>query len=621
MKKYYLLIALVLISFLSNAQSCYFTFAQTGSPNTFDFISNNSPAIPNATIMWDFGDGSSMISPQATHTYAQSGIYTVTMSLFDSTNTTIACTFTQSITVSFCNVTYYQDSTNSYIYYFSNFTNGAISQVDWDFGDNTVGSGSTVSHQYGTPGIYNVICTETVNGVNFCTTSIIVQVGSNCSYQVISPGPNSPGYVKQFYAIIPSTSGIVSWDFGDGSPIIQGAVIQKSFANAGTYNVCMNYINGIDTCNYCSPITISSGPTGGNCNFTVNQTSNSTFDFVPSNLNSGNTFTFDFGDGFTQSGNGITSHTYATPGVYNVCMSELDSNGVVLCSNCQPVVVLSPVTNCQANFTFTNVGLDAYFINQSVANPALGAPVSYTWNFGDGNTSSDAFPHHVYSSYGVYNVCLIVGSPNCTITYCDSVLIDSTNNPSGLPCSAQFVFTQTSPYQISAVVLYPSNGYSYSWDFGDGSPLVNQLYTSHSYTNPGTYSVCLTMTSAFLGCTNIYCDTLTVDSLGNIIYKGINTGFTLQTTTPTILTGIENNSTVSTIQLQPNPAQNTITISGNAIELKNYVLISATGQQVESGNFASKVYIIDVSKLSKGVYLLKTTDNDGNNYNQRFLKD
>jgi hypothetical protein len=129
------------------------------------------------------------------------------------------------------------------------------------------------------------------------------------------------------------------------------------------------------------------------------------------------------------------------------------------------------------------------------------------------------------------------------------------------------------------------------------------------------------MTSTFLGCTNIYCDTLTVDSLGNIIYKGINTGFTLQTTTPTILTSIENNSTVSTIQLQPNPAQNTITISAGAIELKNYVLISATGQQVESGNFASNVYTIDVSKLSKGVYLLKTIDNEGNNYNQRFLKD
>jgi hypothetical protein len=129
------------------------------------------------------------------------------------------------------------------------------------------------------------------------------------------------------------------------------------------------------------------------------------------------------------------------------------------------------------------------------------------------------------------------------------------------------------------------------------------------------------MTSSFLGCTNTYCDSLTVDSLGNIIYKGINTGFTLQTTTPTILTGLENNFKANTIQLQPNPAQNTITISGNTIEFKNYVLLNAIGQQVESGNFVSTIYSIDVSKLSKGVYLLKATDSLGNNFNQRFLKD
>jgi PKD repeat protein len=618
MKKYFLLVSILLIGLMSNAQPCFFTATQLSNPNTIDFIPNTSPAQANATIMWDFGDGSSMISQQPTHTYAQSGIYTVIMSLFDSTNTTIACSFTQSVTVSFCNVMYYQDSTNSSIYYFSNFTNGTISQVDWDFGDNTVGSGSTVAHQYAAPGIYNVVCTESINGIIFCTTSIIVQVGSNCSYQVISPGPNSPGYVKQFTSIVPSSTGIVSWNFDDGSPIVQGPIVQKSFANAGTYNVCMTYINGVDTCTFCSAVVIN--PSSTNCNFNITPVNAYTFDFSASNVNSPNTFTFDFGDGFTQSGNGITSHTYATPGVYNVCMTETDTNGVVLCTSCLAVNVQPSTTSCQANFTYTHTGLDAYFINQSVANPVLGAPFTYSWNFGDGNTSSDAFPHHVYSNYGVYNVCLIVSSVNCTTIFCDSVLIDTINNPNGSPCNAQFVFTQTSPYQISAVVLYATNALTYSWNFGDGSPLVNQLYTSHQYANPGTYNVCLTVAS-FLGCTNTYCDSLTVDSLGNIIYKGINTGFTLQTITPTILTGLENNFKASTIQLQPNPAQNTITISGNNVEFKNYVLLNAIGQQVESGNFVNTAYSIDVSKLSKGVYLLKATDSMSNNYNQRFLKD
>ncbi|MFM7016036.1 MAG: T9SS type A sorting domain-containing protein, partial [Bacteroidota bacterium] len=129
-----------------------------------------------------------------------------------------------------------------------------------------------------------------------------------------------------------------------------------------------------------------------------------------------------------------------------------------------------------------------------------------------------------------------------------------------------------------------------------------------------------TMSSAFIGCTSNYCDTLTVDSLGNIIYKGINTGFTLQTTTPTILTGLENTTTSNSIQLQPNPAKNSITLSGNSNELKNYVLLNAVGQQVEAGSFSNLIYTIDISKLEQGVYFLKIRDDKGNSFNQKFLK-
>jgi len=218
------------------------------------------------------------------------------------------------------------------------------------------------------------------------------------------------------------------------------------------------------------------------------------------------------------------------------------------------------------------------------------------------------------------NILLTITTDNCTNTYCNVILIDTTNNPNGTPCSAQFVFTQISPYLINAVVLYPGTGYNYSWDFGDGSPLVNQLLTSHSYSSPGTYNICLTMASAFIGFTNTYCDTLTVDSLGNIVYKGINTGFSLQTTTPTILTGLENTSATNSIHLQPNPAQDKITISGVNSELKNFVLLNAVGQQVNSGSFINKQNTIDISDLSNGIYIIKLSDKTGNSFNQKFIK-
>jgi PKD repeat protein len=198
-------------------------------------------------------------------------------------------------------------------------------------------------------------------------------------------------------------------------------------------------------------------------------------------------------------------------------------------------------------------------------------------------------------------------------------LIDTITNPNGNPCNAQFAFTQLNPYQISAVVLNPANSLNYSWNFGDGSPLVNQLLTSHAYTNPGSYNVCLTV-SSFLGCTSTYCDSLTVDSLGNIIYKGISTGFTLQTTTPTVLTGLNNNAIANTIKLLPNPAHSQITISGNTSEINSYVLMNAIGQQIESGSFINHPYTIDVNKLSQGVYVLRLINKNGNIINQKFLK-
>jgi PKD repeat protein len=617
MKKYFLLVSIILISLTSNAQLCYFTATQVGNPNTFDFIPNNT-SYPNAALLWNFGDGSSMVSPQPTHTFAQSGNYTVTMSVLDSTNAIPLCSYTQMVSISFCNLTFSQDSTNNFIYYFSDIVSSNLTQVDWEFGDNSIGSGSSVSHQYNVPGIYTVICTETINGVVFCTSSVTIQVGASCSFQVSSPSPSSPSYVKLFTAIVPSSTGLISWDFGDGSPIVQGNAIQKSYANAGTYNVCMTYINGLDTCTSCSAVTITTN-SGANCFFNATPITNSTYNFSAGNVNSPNVFTFDFGDGNTQSGNGIISHTYAAPGVYLACMSEIDTMGVVLCTSCLPITVQGNATNCQPNFTYSHSGLDAYFINQSVAFPNGGVPVSYAWDFGDGGTSSSAFPHHLYNAVGVYNVCLTVSTSNCTTTYCDSVLIDTITNPNGNPCNAQFAFTQLNPYQISAVVLNPANSLNYSWNFGDGSPLVNQLLTSHAYTNLGSYNVCLTV-SSFLGCTSTYCDSLTVDSLGNIIYKGISTGFTLQTTTPTVLTGLNNNAVANTIQLLPNPAHSQITISGNTSEINSYVLMNAIGQQIESGSFINHTYTLDVNELSQGVYVLRLINKNGNIINQKFLK-
>jgi PKD domain/Secretion system C-terminal sorting domain len=59
---------------------------------------------------------------------------------------------------------------------------------------------------------------------------------------------------------------------------------------------------------------------------------------------------------------------------------------------------------------------------------------AFTWNFGDGSTSSQPFPSHTYSGNGPYNLCLtIMDSNGCTDTHCDSISINGDGIYEGIP--------------------------------------------------------------------------------------------------------------------------------------------------------------------------------------------
>lgn len=74
---------------------------------------------------------------------------------------------------------------------------------------------------------------------------------------------------------------------------------------------------------------------------------------------------------------------------------------------------------CSAYFTVFPDTIPHNWIALNQSNGIL--PISYTWNWGDGNTSSGATPNHTYSSPGNYNICLsLADGAGCTSQYCDS---------------------------------------------------------------------------------------------------------------------------------------------------------------------------------------------------------
>ena len=140
-----------------------------------------------------------------------------------------------------------------------------------------------------------------------------------------------------------------------------------------------------------------------------------------------------------------------------------------------------------------------------------GSISAYSWNFGDGGTSTAQNPSHTYVAAGTYTVTLTVtDNQGATGSVAHPVTVASGNQPpvasftsscSGLTCS--FVSTSSDPDgSISA----------YSWNFGDGATSTAQN-PSYAYAAAGTYTVTLTVTDN-QGATNSVSHSVTV-SAGN----------------------------------------------------------------------------------------------------------
>lgn len=108
---------------------------------------------------------------------------------------------------------------------------------------------------------------------------------------------------------------------------------------------------------------------------------------------------WDFGDGVSSTGVN-PSHTYETEGDYEVTLIATGTEGS------EPVTVTKTITivkiNPIADFEFETYGLSAMFTNSSER------ATSYSWHFGDGETSSEENPTHIYSASGEYSVVLTV---------------------------------------------------------------------------------------------------------------------------------------------------------------------------------------------------------------------
>lgn len=402
----------------------------------------------------------------------------------------------------------------------------------WSFGDGAVISAVAPAHTYAAVGGYNVkhymirrntagavVCTDSVSKLVLIQTTTVCNLQAYFTWKVDSLNFLKVHFTNQSVAFSPTDS--IRWNFGDGTVSYDANPIH-SYANAGTYNVCIRVKKntmpaGAAPCisEICKTVVIVA-PCNIVADFNWTNTASSplilAFHNLTAPISTADSVRWTFGDG-TSSLDFNPIHTYTAPGTYNVCLRvKRNSNvpGLTPCIGeiCKTVVIAAPCT-VAANYSWRADSPNTkkiIFTNLTVTPSATATAI---WSFGDGTTAAVWNAVHEYANPGKYYVCLRVeAGPLCISYKCDSITIA---NPLP-PCNNQSNFTlaraATNSQTIVGTPEFQSSAAVYTWTFGDGTGSHDMIATHH-YNAAGTFNVCLTVWRSAT-CASTTCKTVVI---------------------------------------------------------------------------------------------------------------
>jgi PKD repeat protein len=211
------------------------------------------------------------------------------------------------------------------------------------------------------------------------------------------------------------------------------------------------------------------------------------------NLSSGSNlkYLWNFMDGISSTDPNPVTHVYSDLAMHYVHLQLTDT-----IQNCSSYFMDTLFSPCSADFYFMNNQHDFTFTSVSSSSSTN----IFSWDFGDGSTSSLANPSHHYVNAGNYNTCLTVTStlnPNCSDTRCLPVYINDS-------CFAYAYFTvKTTDYKNLAITDHSlGSNLAHLWNFGDGTSSTDPNPGTHMYTDNSAHVISLKVTDTLKNCSS-----------------------------------------------------------------------------------------------------------------------
>lgn len=466
---------------------------------SFSFTNASSVGSSNGAIsnyFWDFGDGNSGTTKDPAHTYQIAGQMTVRLKVTDVNGCTAFKEIQKAVLVNPTPVVdFTADKPNSCItpvqVNFTNATQGSNLAYNWDLGNGTKTTTTDPSTTYSTAGNYNVklVAVNTVTGCkDSLTKSNFISAGNN----VVDFSPSKAQGCKNnpltFTITGSGTPQTVLWDFGDGNAS-NTSPGTNTYLNPGTYTVklIVTFAGGCaDTVKKQLVIDDVTTPS-----YTMTPRRNCTLPFNVTFVNNtaGHSSFWDFGDGDSSSQRNVI-HTYTSHGPFIIKFTSTSPGG---CSTTQtdtinfaPEILVMP--------TPRQICADSATVKFAFTTDPTG-PTSFSWDFADGNTSTQARPSHFFNE-GQYIVKLTVTYPNgCKATGQDTVSVFSKPKPNFVADKYNACVKKTINFTNQS-----TNYTRFEWDFGDGIKDSLQVNPQHRYQNwakipvlPDSFDIKLTL--------------------------------------------------------------------------------------------------------------------------------
>ncbi|MFT5168231.1 MAG: gliding motility-associated-like protein, partial [Saprospiraceae bacterium] len=351
----------------------------------------------------------------------------------------------------------------------------------FDFGDGNTNTNPNPCHIYDEPGMYQV--TLKAFGCGFDSVFTMVEIFSLPFVSILNDDIVCPGEAISFVADVDNVVDYF-WDFGDGSTTTLSEP-EHAFTDPGTYTVSLIGFS-MDSCAYKDSvmITIVGAPIAG---FQAVQDSLCSGDMVTfNNLSSPDVETcfWDFGDG-NFSNVCSPTHIYLAPDNYTVTLMVTNNSG---CTD-----TLSQIVNIFAaplpmfDFVLDQECTPAIL---TIINSSINAQ-SYSWDFGNGDTSTDTNPTTTYNLGGDYMIQLTAMNGLCE----RGISLPLTIYQTPEPIMALSDDVACAPATIIFEAIDSTPDLIYEWDFGDGLTAFDSL-TTHTFTDPETYTIQLTISSS-----------------------------------------------------------------------------------------------------------------------------